>query len=84
MDELLKALQEANSISENSIEEAKKCIVIDGLACDLFITELGQPNMAQINEFEKYAPCKIGPAEQDSFGWLIGYIRYNGRTYYFG
>jgi hypothetical protein len=72
MDELLKALQEG--------DEEK----IDCLACSLLITSGGQINRAQVNEFEKYAPCKIFPIEQDSFGWLIGGIRYNDKTYLFG
>lgn len=89
MDRLLKALKMANSLPEKPndgvarIETAEE-IAINVLACDLFIGKDGRINMAQVNEFEHYAPCKIGPAERDSFGWLIGYICYNGRTYYFG
>ena len=72
MEELLKAIQAGDEIE------------VSAIANELFITHEGRVNYPQVNEFEKYAPCKIGPAERDSFGWLIGYIKYNDRTYYFG
>jgi len=72
MDELLKALQEGDKDKVNN------------LACSLLITHDGQINRPQMNEFERYAPCMIFPIEKDSFGWLIGGIKYNGKTYSFG
>lgn len=89
MEELLKALQEANELPEPNVHEENQPRDpirerIDVLACDLFITKEGRINYAQVNEFEKYAPCKMFPAERDSFGWVIGGINYNGRKYYFG
>lgn len=74
MDELLKEMQK-----ETPDED-----VINGLACSLFITSGGGINLAQVNEFEKYAPCKIYPVEKDSFGWLIGGIDYNDKNFTFG
>jgi hypothetical protein len=89
MDELLKALQEANALPEPPMPDGERDLTpeetrISGLACTLFIRNNGRINYAQVNEFEKYAPCKIYPVEQDSFGWLIGCIQYNDRKYYFG
>ena len=89
MEELLKALQKANSLPQPDMMDEERAPTpeeeeIDSLACGLFITNQGRVNYAQVNEFEKYAPCKIGPAEQDSFGWLMGYIKYGDRKYYFG
>lgn len=72
MEELLKALQ-AND------EE-----LVNELACKLFITREGHHNRVEINKFESYAPCKIFPLEQDSFGWLIGGIKYGDKTFSFG
>jgi hypothetical protein len=74
MDALLKELQKENPDPDN----------VNSLACALFITTEGRPNFAQMNEFERYAPCKIFCAERDSYGWLIGGIKYNGKKYYFG
>jgi hypothetical protein len=72
MDELLKALQKGD-------EER-----INRISCELFITEDGRINFVEINVFERYAPCTIFPIEYDSFGWLIGGIRYNDKVYSFG
>ena len=58
--------------------------LVNLIACDLFITGRGQPNRVEINAFEKYAPCKIGPGEQDGTGWLTGVINYNGKQFIFG
>lgn len=57
---------------------------VEDFACDLFITNVGRCNWENIKEFEKLASCEIVPLEQDSFGWLIGGIRYNGKTYPYG
>ena len=87
MDELLKALQEAMTLPNQGDEGSPTALLADqinGLACELFITDGGHINRAQVNEFEKYAPCKIFPVERDSFGWLVGGITYNGRTFTFG
>lgn len=72
MDELLDALRKE--------DEARIAI----LANELFITREGRCNYAQMNEFERYAPCKIVKLEGDSFGWLVGGIKYNDKTYSFG
>lgn len=72
MVQLLEALQEENADR------------IDALACGLFITNDGGCNWENILEFEKYANCKIYALEKDSFGWLIGGIRYGGKTYAYG
>lgn len=72
MNELLEALQKGD---EEKVNE---------LACGLFITHDGNINRPQMNEFERYAPCHIFPIEKDSFGWLIGGIRYNNEVYSFG
>lgn len=89
MEELLKALQEANALPEVPYpEEGREATPqeekIAGLANELFILSNGGINRAQMNEFERFAPCKIFCAERDSFGWLVGGIIYNGRKYYFG
>jgi hypothetical protein len=90
MEALLKALQKANSlpkpveINGEGREATPEEDQINSLACGLFILNSGRPNYAQMNEFEHYAPCKIFCAEQDSFGWLMGGIKFYGRTYYFG
>ncbi len=57
---------------------------INELACQLFIDKWGHHNRVEISKFEKYAPCRIFPLEQDSFGWLIGGIKYNDKIYSFG
>ena len=72
MDELLAALQTGDEDQ------------IDAIASGLLITNEGRPNYCQINEFEKYAPCKIVAGETDSFGWLTGIIKYNDKQYVFG
>lgn len=72
MEALLKAMQEG--------DEEK----VNDLACTLFITRNGEANRAQMNEFERYAPCRIYPLEKDSFGWLIGGIKYNDKVFSFG
>ena len=87
MDELLKALQEAMALPAEGDDGSPTALLADkinGLACELFITDKGRVNRAQVSEFEKYAPCKIFPLERDSFGWTVGGITYNGRTFSFG
>lgn len=85
---LLLALQQANNLPKPPEDEERESTleedVINGLACEIFITSAGRINYCEVNAFEKYANCKITPAEQDSFGWLIGRITYGGRKYYFG
>lgn len=84
---LLLALQQANNLPKPPEDEERERTleetVIDGLACEIFITK-GRINYCEVNAFEKYANCRITPAEQDSFGWVIGRITYGGRKYYFG
>lgn len=72
MDELLKALQDGD---EDRVNE---------LACILFIDREGHHNRVEINKFQSYAPCKIFPLERDSFGWLIGGIKYGDKIFSFG
>lgn len=72
LQQLLKALQEGNKDA------------VRGLADELFITSSGQANLLAMNEFERYAPCRIYAVERDSFGWLIGCIAYNDKKFYFG
>jgi hypothetical protein len=55
------------------------------LACDYFITNDGRCNWANMNKFEELLPgAKIVCLEKDSFGWLIGGIKYNGKTISYG
>lgn len=72
MEQLLVALQTGD---EDKVNE---------LACELLITSSGQINRAQVSEFEAYAPCKVVCLERDSFGWLVGGIKYGNKTYSFG
>lgn len=73
MDELFEAVKAGN-------QEA-----IYNLACEHFITNEGRCNWANINAFERDHPeCKIVPLEKDSFGWLIGGIKYEDKTYSYG
>ena len=85
---LLLALQQANSLPKPPEDEERERtleeMVIDGLASEIFITLKGRVNYSEVNAFERFANCKITPAEQDSFGWLIGCITYGSRKYYFG
>ncbi len=69
---LLEALKNKNS------EE------INGLGCELFITNEGGCNWTNINKFEEFSGAKIVPLEKDSFGWLIGGIKFEGETYSYG
>lgn len=73
MDKLLKALQE------------EKQDLVGRYACDLFIDRDGYNN-AQINEFEKFAPCKIEKRTVNIGGaeLLAGLIHYNNKVYIFG
>jgi len=69
MKELLEALQSGNTRT------------ISMLAMDLLLTGDNKLNKAQVNEFEKYAPCKIHETHGDHY---IGYIEYNHCIYSFG
>jgi hypothetical protein len=88
MEELLKALQAANALPKPPDIENRAYTPAEALVCSLantlFITPGGQINKPQVNEFEKFAPCRIYPVDGDSFGWLVGCICYNDRKYYFG
>ena len=60
--------------------------LVNILACELFITQDDLCNRAQVDEFEKYAPCRI-----DIFGYNdqkreepFGVIRYNNKIFKFG
>jgi hypothetical protein len=73
-DKLLKALREG------------KRDLIGRLACDLFITKEGEHNRAEINAFEKYAPCTITPVTINRYGssMVCGKIYYNEEEYVYG
>lgn len=52
---------------------------VQSLADELLITSDGRPNYARHRELEIYSreagiPSRVGPGEQDSFGWLSGII----------
>lgn len=72
MDQLLEALKEGDEESINK------------LAANLFRTRAGGLNKAQINEFERYAPCRIFTLENNEQSSFMGGIQYNDRTYMFG
>jgi hypothetical protein len=69
---LLEALQKGNAD------------LVELLANEMFITHNGGCNFVEMNAFEKYANCKIVCLERDSFGWLVGGIKYGGKMYMFG
>lgn len=46
----------------------------------LFLTRTNQPNKAQINEFEHFAPCKIKLVQDDEGTVFVGKIYYNDLT----
>ena len=74
MEELLNALK------------AGDCYAVDREANKLFITANEHWNLAQINEFEKYARCHILPINRAhyKFNCTAGLIRYSDRQYIFG
>lgn len=58
---------------------------INNLCCSLFIRKDAGCDWANIKAFELMLPeAKVVCLEKDSFGWLIGGIRYNGKTYSYG
>ena len=46
---------------------------IEGLACDVLITDNGRPSF-QVMRLLKQERFRVGPGEVDSFGWLTGVI----------
>jgi hypothetical protein len=58
--------------------------LVESLANELFITNSGACNYVEMNAFERYANCRIVCLERDTFGWLVGGIKYGGKTYTFG
>lgn len=74
MDELLRALQLNDPVAVNKY------------AMWLLVTRDGRLNRNQVNEFERYAPCKISEWHSTTFksACYIGTITYNNRTYGFG
>lgn len=94
MDKLIEAL---NSIWENPVCFDKEdsgyfdytnpeVDEASGLACDILITDNGQPDQYKITQLEASSVYYVTPGEQDSFGWLTGAIHKKGsiRTLYFG
>lgn len=71
MEELLNAL---NSNNED---------LVNDLACAMFITKEGKAVREKIREFEDYSGCHIFPAEKASDGFILGWIRYNQKTFYY-
>lgn len=57
---------------------------VESLACGMFITNSGNCNWTNINAFEKFADCTIFGLEKDSFGWVIGGIRFQGKVFSYG
>lgn len=57
---------------------------IEALASGYFITNGGACNWKNMKAFEEFSGCKIFPLEKDSFGWLIGGIKYEEKIYSFG
>jgi len=57
---------------------------IETLACAHFITSEGRCNWTNIVAFEGFSGCHISALEKDSFGWLIGGIKYEGKVYSYG
>ena len=74
MDELLRALQRNDPVAINKY------------AISLLVTRDLRLNKNQVNEFERYAPCKIKEWHSTTFksACYIGTITYNNRTYCFG
>ena len=72
MEKLLRALKDENE------EE------VNNLACEHFICNDGHCNWKNILEFEKFASVRIVALEKDSFGWLIGGIKYGKKTFSYG
>jgi len=46
---------------------------IDGIIDDILITQKGRPNFDAIIQL-KDAGFRVGPGEQDDFGWLTGVV----------
>lgn len=63
---------------------AKDEEAVDNIASGLLITNSGNCNWTNINALEKAISCKVVALEKDSFGWLVGGIKYNRRTYPYG
>jgi hypothetical protein len=72
--------------SDNEEEEnCPICDKIDQIASGLFVTNKGQCNWGHMLGFEaRYPGVKIVRLEGDSFGWLIGGIKWMGKTYAYG
>jgi len=67
----------------NAIKEDDKAD-INALACGHFITSDGHCNWENMKAFEEFSGCVFFPIEKDSFGWLVGGIKYGKRTYSYG
>lgn len=58
---------------------------IEGLCNELFITNSGSCDWKNMKAFEDALPgSKIVALETDSFGWLVGGIKYEERIYSYG
>jgi len=47
---------------------------LEDMCCDIFIAEGGVPNFSAIRRLAEKTNFKVGPGEQDSFGWLTGVV----------
>lgn len=82
----------SNHIPEVTIEFSKLldalCLddveEVNNIACALFITDTGGCDWGIMKRFEEYADVKIYKVESDSFGWLVGGIKFRNREFTFG
>jgi hypothetical protein len=57
---------------------------VESLASSLFITDKGNCNWTNIKAFERLSGCVIFGADKESFGWLVGGIRFKGKVFIYG
>lgn len=59
--------------------------LVNELASGTLICNDGGCNWTTINELERQLPgLKVVALEKDSFGWLVGGIKYEGKVYSYG
>lgn len=76
-------LEEEFELLQRALDQGEEDVV-DSIATDIFITPNGGAWIERIRAFETFADCKIYPGEEDSFGWLIGVIKYKDKEFTFG
>jgi len=57
---------------------------ICGMANEHFINANASNNWTNIKAFEEFSGAKIVCLERDSFSWLVGGIKYDGKMYSYG